>query len=215
MPLGDWYVLEFYGPGAAAAFLAGVGDLAGGAKGNLRAEGLAAGAGTLAGYLTAGKAMGATPAGVGAMAGLVRGRARLVGQIDIGSRPSAFDIAQEVLNAASTQYNIAGTIGEKINAGGAAGDPWSTALPGAYGAGTAGNIIGNSSPAAIAAAVWASIIEGSFTAQDLERLIASALLGKVTATPTTWAARDLGDTKTRISATTTAGSRTSVSLDPT
>jgi len=36
-----------------------------------------------------------------------------------------------------------GSTGEKLNAASAAGDPWSTALPGAYPAGDAGNIIGN------------------------------------------------------------------------
>lgn len=36
-----------------------------------------------------------------------------------------------------------GSTGASLNAAGAAGDPWTTALPGAYGAGTAGNIVGN------------------------------------------------------------------------
>lgn len=33
--------------------------------------------------------------------------------------------------------------GAALNAAGSAGDPWTTPLPGAYGAGTAGNIVGN------------------------------------------------------------------------
>lgn len=36
-----------------------------------------------------------------------------------------------------------GTTGASLNGAGSAGDPWGTALPGAYGAGTAGNIVGN------------------------------------------------------------------------
>lgn len=40
-------------------------------------------------------------------------------------------------------HNTAGTIGFAINAAGTASDPWSTALPGAYGAGSAGAIIGS------------------------------------------------------------------------
>lgn len=36
-----------------------------------------------------------------------------------------------------------GTTGNALNAAGSAGDPWATALPGVYGAGTAGNILGN------------------------------------------------------------------------
>jgi len=37
----------------------------------------------------------------------------------------------------------AGSTAEALGAAGAAGDPWTTALPGAYGAGSAGNILGN------------------------------------------------------------------------
>ena len=44
----------------------------------------------------------------------------------------------------------AGSTGNALNAAGAAGDPWSTALPGAYGAGTAGNIVGNNLNAPVA-----------------------------------------------------------------
>lgn len=43
-----------------------------------------------------------------------------------------------------------GTTGNALNAAGAAGDPWSTTLPGAYGAGTAGKIIGDNINAPIA-----------------------------------------------------------------
>lgn len=55
-----------------------------------------------------------------------------------------------------------GSTGAALNAAGAAGDPWSTALPGAYGAGTAGKIVGDNVNATIssrsshsAADVWA------------------------------------------------------------
>jgi hypothetical protein len=44
-----------------------------------------------------------------------------------------------------------GTTGEKLNAASAAGDPWTTALPGAYGAGTAGFIVGNNLDAPVSA----------------------------------------------------------------
>lgn len=37
----------------------------------------------------------------------------------------------------------AGSTGAALNAAGSSGDPWNTALPGAYGAGSAGNIVGN------------------------------------------------------------------------
>ncbi len=51
-----------------------------------------------------------------------------------------------VLDEAIAGHLIAGTVGDKINAAGAAGDPLSSLVPGAYGAGTAGFIIGNNVP---------------------------------------------------------------------
>ena len=51
-------------------------------------------------------------------------RARAALDVSIGASPSAFDIAQAVLNAVASSYNIAGTIGAKINASGSGGvDP--------------------------------------------------------------------------------------------
>jgi hypothetical protein len=44
---------------------------------------------------------------------------------------------------------IAGSTGAKLNSAGSAGDPWATAIPGAYSAGTAGNILGNRVDAAV------------------------------------------------------------------
>jgi len=62
------------------------------------------------------------------------------------------------------EHLISGSTGAALNAAGSAGDPWSTALPGAYGAGSAGNILGNNLNTTIssrsshsAADVWASV----------------------------------------------------------
>ncbi len=56
------------------------------------------------------------------------------------------DPASEVLNAVQTSYNTAGSIGHAIGAASSAGDPWNTVLPGSYGAGTAGYIVGQDLP---------------------------------------------------------------------
>jgi hypothetical protein len=55
-------------------------------------------------------------------------------------------VASAVLDATAASYNTAGTIGNKINSAASAGDPWSTAVPGAYAAGSAGYILGNGVP---------------------------------------------------------------------
>lgn len=47
-------------------------------------------------------------------------------------------------------HTTAGTTGKALTDASSAGDPWSTALPGAYGAGTAGDIIGNDIAAVLA-----------------------------------------------------------------
>lgn len=52
-------------------------------------------------------------------------------------------------DATLASHLTSGSTGAALNAAGAAGDPWSTAIPGAYGAGTAGNIVGNNLNATI------------------------------------------------------------------
>ena len=44
-----------------------------------------------------------------------RGIGAMSVQIDAGSRPSAFDIAQEVWQSQKTAYNAAGTMGNALN----------------------------------------------------------------------------------------------------
>ncbi len=61
-----------------------------------------------------------------------------------GSAPTAAEIADAVWEEAIADHSgTAGSTAEALNAAGAAGDPWTTVLPGAYGAGSAGSIIGN------------------------------------------------------------------------
>jgi hypothetical protein len=59
-----------------------------------------------------------------------------------GSAPSAADIADAVWDEALSGHVICGSTGEALTAAGGAGDPWITALPGAYGVGQAGYIVG-------------------------------------------------------------------------
>ena len=63
------------------------------------------------------------------------------------------NIADAVWDEAVGDHLGAGSTGNALNAAGAAGDPWSTMLPGAYGAGTAGHILGNNLDAAVSTVV--------------------------------------------------------------
>jgi len=60
-----------------------------------------------------------------------------------GSAPTAAAIADAVWDELIADHLGAGKTGAALNAAGSAGDPWTTPLPGAYGAGTAGKIIGD------------------------------------------------------------------------
>lgn len=67
----------------------------------------------------------------------------------------------------------------------------------------------------IAQAVWQRPVEGLFTAEEVMRLMAAAMAGKVTDADTTSIKfRDLADSKDRIHATVdSAGNRTSIIYD--
>jgi hypothetical protein len=76
--------------------------------------------------------------------------------------PTAAAIADAVWDEVLSGHLTSGTTGAALNGAGSAGDPWTTALPGAYGAGTAGKILGDNLNATVgsrsshsAADVWA------------------------------------------------------------
>ena len=90
-----------------------------------------------------------------------------------------------VWNALASQYNETGTMGEKLNDAGSAANPWT------------------------------EVIESGYTAEQILRLIASAVAGKVSGAETSNILfTGLDGTTTRIDATVdTNGNRTSITLD--
>lgn len=115
----------------------------------------------------------------------LKAKAWMSATMDAGARPSAFDIAQEIWQSRSINYNSAGTMGAKVNAESSSGNPWD------------------------------AIIEGSITAEEALRIILSVLAGKTNITNTTVKFRDIADTKDRVTATVSKGNRTSIILDKT
>ena len=63
--------------------------------------------------------------------------------------PSVAQIADGVWDEVLSGHLTVGTTGAALNSASSSGDPWNTVLPGVYGAGTAGNIIGNRLDAAV------------------------------------------------------------------
>lgn len=70
------------------------------------------------------------------------------------------EIAAAVWDLTTTGHTTGGTFGAAMNAAGSAGDPWSTALPGAYSAGSAGYILGTN----LNATVSSRLASASYTA---------------------------------------------------
>lgn len=77
-----------------------------------------------------------------------------------GSGPTAADIADAVWEEPIAAHSgTAGSTAEALNAAGSAGDPWVTALPGAYGAGSAGFILGTNLNATVSSRASQSALD--------------------------------------------------------
>lgn len=61
--------------------------------------------------------------------------------VSIGAVPSAFDIAQAIWQASSSQYNALGSMGRRLNDAGSASNPWTEDLPGSYTGTQAGKVM--------------------------------------------------------------------------
>jgi hypothetical protein len=67
----------------------------------------------------------------------------VAGNVTVGGYASGQDPATLVLDVAASTHNATNTVGNKISSAASAGDPWTATLPGAYGPGTAGSILGH------------------------------------------------------------------------
>ncbi len=83
-------------------------------------------------------------------------------------------IADQVWDEVLAGHLTAGSTGAALNAAGTAGDPWITALPGAYGAGTAGNIIGNNLNATVGSRSTQTSVDDLPTNAELAAALATA-----------------------------------------
>jgi hypothetical protein len=79
---------------------------------------------------------------IGNITGTITNALNVINPVGIVTGSFINAIADQVWDEQISGHIITGSTGEKLNSAGGAGDPWSTALPGAYGAGTAGNILG-------------------------------------------------------------------------
>lgn len=148
--------------------------------------------------------------GSGEASGDLKGIANMSADIVVtGGALTAGQVADAVWDELIADHLDAGSTGEKLNSAASAGDPWSTALPGAYAVGTAGHIVGNIL-STIPDAVWAEALEAGFDASKLVRIIAAAVAGKSSGGPSSPVFRNVGDTQDQITGVATSdGDRTS------
>lgn len=88
-------------------------------------------------------------------------------------------IADQVWEEAIADHS--GTVGstaEQLAAAGSAGDPWATPLPGAYGSGTAGKIVGDNVNATISSRSTQTSVDGiQIDTDDIQTRLPAALVG--------------------------------------
>jgi hypothetical protein len=95
------------------------------------------------------------------------------------------EIADQVWEEAIADHSgTAGSTAEQLAAAGAAGDPWATALPGAYGAGTAGKIVGDNLNATVSSRATQTSVD---TIDDLLDTEVAAILADTNELQTDWA----------------------------
>jgi len=123
MPLAPLYAAHWYGPAVGAIVVEG-GEEPDISLNGLVRIGVSIDAGgeepALHGTLLVGN--GIEIEGIGEVEQFApRGDVRITLDVDVAAQPTVFDIVQGVLNAVAAQYNIAGTIGNKINSAGSGG----------------------------------------------------------------------------------------------
>lgn len=154
----------------------------------------ATGVGDISGNLSAIVKMSALLSGSGSVTADLKGTGSLSASIIIGasgylSQDDINRLTEGVWNALAASFNTSGTMGEKLNGAGSAGNPWT------------------------------ELIETGFTAKDILRVLSSIAVGKTSITDlgggnATVVFRDINDTKDRVTANMTGSERTSVTTDP-
>jgi hypothetical protein len=88
---------------------------------------------------------------------------------------TAAEVADAVwLETLADHSGSAGSTAAALNAAGSAGDPWNTALPGAYGAGSAGNILGNNLNATVSSRATQTSVDDLPTNAELNTALGTA-----------------------------------------
>jgi hypothetical protein len=124
------------------AALVGSGTLTASISGQLEAIANLVGSGDLTAAAGALAGMVANLSGLGTLTASQEALGEMTATIFVNqSEATVEQIVEAVWNAFATEYNISGTMGQKLNGAGSAGDPWTTDLMTYTTAGTAGKIL--------------------------------------------------------------------------
>lgn len=140
-----------------AAALSGSGTLSGSLSTTLSLAANLIGSGSLSGSLSMLIPLAAALSGSGAITANLKGNLDMEADIYVNQSQATVDqIVAAVWNAVAADYNTSGTMGQKLNGAGSAGDPWTTDLSAYNTADTAGLILKQAkAKAALAAALSA------------------------------------------------------------
>lgn len=129
---------------AMAVALAGSGTLTATIEGRLNASVDMTGAGDLTASMEGLGNMVVAMLGAGDLEATIAAYGNMAVDIVVtGTGLTIENVANAVWDAVAADHTAPGTTGEALGAAGSAGDPWGTALPGSYGAGSAGKLIGD------------------------------------------------------------------------
>jgi len=126
---------------SAVATIGGSTGLSADVIGKLEASATLAGSGNIAGALGALAGAVAQIGGSSAMSGSMTGKGNMSADLTPFTELSPQALAAAVWGALAAQFNESGTMGEKLNGAGSAGDPWTTDLDGYITEGTAGKVL--------------------------------------------------------------------------
>jgi len=122
--------------------ISGSGNLSAIGGGLLEAIVTMAGTGALTGALGATAGLTVTMEGVGSLTASPQGTGEMVIEIYVNQSQATVDqIVAAVWSSLAAEYNVSGTMGNKLNGAGSAGDPWTTDLSSYTTAGTAGALM--------------------------------------------------------------------------
>lgn len=124
------------------ASLSGSGTLSGSLSTSLSLAAALVGTGNLSGSLSMLIPLASALSGSGSVSANLKGNLDMEAQIYVNqSEATVTQIVDAVWNAVAANYNASGTMGQKLNGAGSAGDPWTTDLSGYNTADTAGLIL--------------------------------------------------------------------------